>query len=84
MTLKVSGLVRIAQLVKQAPSTILRELHRNATKKAWFYGFKGHSQVTNAGILVAYAITKVSIHDVKLVKILVNQYFNAKILVDSG
>lgn len=56
----------------------------NATKKTWFYGFKGHFQVTNAGIVVAYAITKASIHDVKSVKTLVNQYFSAKILADSG
>lgn len=33
---------------------------------------------------MAYAITKASIHDVRLVKNLINQYFSAKILADSG
>jgi hypothetical protein len=56
----------------------------NAPQKIWFYGFKGHFQVTNSGIVVAYAITKASTHDVKLVKTLINQYFSAKILADSG
>lgn len=29
----------------------------NATKKTWFYGFKGHFQVKDSGIVVVYAIT---------------------------
>ncbi len=33
---------------------------------------------------MAYAITKASIHDVRLVNTLLKQYFSAKILADSG
>lgn len=56
----------------------------NATKRIWFYGFKGHFQVTDSGIVVAYTITKASLHDIKAVKTLISQYFSPIILADLG
>lgn len=54
----------------------------NATKNQWFYGLKGHFQVTSQGIVVSYSISAASIHDVRLVTELVNQYAYSHVLAD--
>lgn len=56
----------------------------NATKKQWYYGFKGSFEVTDQGIPVAYTITKASIHDIKMVPMLLDQYACPYILADVG
>ncbi|MFC6253507.1 IS982 family transposase [Secundilactobacillus hailunensis] len=56
----------------------------NATKKQWYCGFKGSFEVTDQGIPVAYTITPTSVHDIKMVKTLVDQYPCSYILADVG
>jgi len=56
----------------------------NATKRQWYYGFKGSFEVTNQSIPVAYTITKASIHDIKMVPTLIAQYACPHILADVG
>ena len=57
----------------------------NSTKKMYYYGFKGSFEVDgNSGIVMAYTLTEASLHDIKMVKTLVNQYPCRKILADEG
>lgn len=56
----------------------------NATKRMWYYGFKGSFEVTNQGVAVAYTITAASKHDIKMVPTLVDQYPCQHILGDVG
>lgn len=56
----------------------------NATKKQWYYGFKGSFEVTDQGLVVAYTITKASIHDIKMVRTLIDDYASPHILADVG
>jgi len=56
----------------------------NATKKMHYYGFKGSFEVGNNGTVLAYTITKASIHDVKMVKTLLDEYPSSKVLADVG
>lgn len=56
----------------------------NATKKMWYYGFKGSFEVTNQGIAVAYTITAASKHDIKMVPTLIDQYSYTHVLGDVG
>lgn len=56
----------------------------NATKKQWYYGFKGSFEVTDQGIAVAYTITPASVHDINMVKTLLDQYACPHVLADVG
>jgi len=56
----------------------------NATKRMHYYGFKGHFEINDDGLILAYAITKASIHDIKLVKTLLNEYPSPQVLADVG
>ena len=56
----------------------------NATKRQWYYGFKGSFEVTSQGIAVAYTITTASVHDINMVRTLVDQYKCSNILADVG
>lgn len=56
----------------------------NATQKQWFYGLKSHFQITNQGIIVAYSISATSVHDIRLVSELIDQYACPNVLADAG
>ena len=56
----------------------------NATKHEHFYGLKGHFEVTNDGLVVAYTITPASVHDIKVVRSLLHQYSCPHVLADVG
>ncbi len=56
----------------------------NTTKKMNYYGFKGSFEVGNNGIVLAYVITKASLHDIKIVDTLMDEYPSPKVLADVG
>lgn len=62
----------------------LANIGYNATKKVHYYGFKGSFEVGNNGLVLAYTITKVSIHDIKMVKTLLHEYSSPQVLADVG
>lgn len=49
-----------------------------------YYGFKGSFEVGNNGMILAYTITKASLHDIKMVNTLLDQYPSPKALADVG
>jgi len=56
----------------------------NATKKMHYYGFKGNFEVGNNGVVLAYTVTKASIHDINMVKTLLDEYPSRNVLADVG
>lgn len=62
----------------------LANIGYNATKKVHYYGFKGSFEVGNNGLVLAYTITKASIHDIKMVKTLLHEYSSPQVLADVG
>lgn len=56
----------------------------SAAKKEHYYGFKGSFQAGDNGIIYGYVLTKASIHDIKMVKSLIEQYKSSYILADKG
>lgn len=79
--------IPLCQSIRNHRAKVLRSLADigyNATKKQWFYGLKGHFQVTNQGIVVAYSISAASIHDIRLVPELIDQYACSHVLADVG
>lgn len=62
----------------------LANIGYNATKKMHYYGFKGSFEVGNNGLVLAYTITKASIHDIKMVKTLLHEYSSPQVLADVG
>ncbi|MFO1553954.1 IS982 family transposase [Lactiplantibacillus plantarum] len=79
--------IPLCQSIRNHRAKILRPVANigyNATKRQWFYGLKGHFQVTNQGIVVAYSISAASIHDILLVPELIDQYACPHVLADVG
>ena len=79
--------IPLCQSIRNHRAKILRpvaNISYNATKRQWFYGLKGHFQVTNQGIVVAYSISTASIHDIRLVPELIDQYACPHVLADVG
>nr|WP_307845094.1 IS982 family transposase [Lactiplantibacillus plantarum] len=79
--------IPLCQSIRNHRAKVLRsiaDIGYNATKKQWFYGLKGHFQVTNQGIVVAYSISAASIHDIRLVPELIDQYACSHVLADVG
>lgn len=75
------------QSIRNHRAKVLRsiaDIGYNATKKQWFYGLKGHFQVTNQGIVVSYSISSASIYDIRLVPELFDQYACSHVLADVG
>lgn len=56
----------------------------NSTKKFFFYGYKAHCEVSNSGIVLAYSITRGSVHDVNVAKTLLNEYPSHLVLANKG
>lgn len=56
----------------------------NATKKMYYYGLKGNFEVDNEGNIRAYVLSKASVHDVKMVKTLLNEFSSSYVLADQG
>lgn len=56
----------------------------NATKKRYYYGFKGSFEVTNDGTILTYTISQASVHDIHLVSSLIKQASCDQILADVG
>ncbi|PTM27002.1 IS982 family transposase [Lactiplantibacillus plantarum] len=79
--------IPLCQSIRNHRAKVLRsiaDIGYNATKKQWFYGLKGHFQVTNQGIVVAYSISAASIYDIRLVPELIDQYACSHVLADVG
>jgi len=62
----------------------IADIGYNAAKKQYYYGFKGHFEIDNNGIIRAYAITKASKTDTALVRTLLSGYRCSKVLADKG
>ena len=62
----------------------IADIDYNATKKQYYYGFKGHFEIDNNEIIQAYTITKTSKTNIALVKTLLNEYECSKVLADKG
>lgn len=56
----------------------------NATKKQYYYELKGSFEVGSDGHIWAYALSKASKHDIKMVEDLLRQYRCQYILADQG
>lgn len=79
--------IPLCQSIRNHRAKVLRsiaDIGYNATRKQWFYGLKGHFQVTNQGIVVAYFISAALIHDICLVPELIDQYACSHILANVG
>jgi Transposase DDE domain len=55
-----------------------------ASKKEYYYGFKGSFQVTDEGFVTNYVISKASTHDVQVAEELIEPYPHSYILADKG
>ncbi|WP_080489326.1 transposase [Lactiplantibacillus plantarum] len=56
----------------------------NATKKLYYYSFKGNLEVANNGIVLTYDVTPASWHAIKSVQTLLSLWPSHQILVDLG
>lgn len=56
----------------------------NATKGLYYYGFKGNFEVADNGIVLTYALTSASCHDIKAVKTLLSLWPSHQVLADLG
>ncbi|XIF19847.1 MAG: IS982 family transposase [Acetilactobacillus jinshanensis] len=77
----------LCKYVRNTRATLLNRYANigfKSTKKMYYYGFKGSFEVSDSGIVLTYTITKASIHDIKMVKTLVNEYPCRHILADEG
>jgi hypothetical protein len=55
-----------------------------ASKKEHYYGLKCSFQITNEGFVVGYVVSKASVHDIRLVEELVEQFPHPYVLADKG
>ncbi|QBP18111.1 IS982 family transposase [Acetilactobacillus jinshanensis] len=77
----------LCKYVRNTRATLLNRYANigfKSTKKMYYYGFKGSFEVSDSGIVLAYTITKASIHDIKMVKTLVDEFPCQHILADEG
>jgi hypothetical protein len=53
-----------------------------ASKKEHYYGLKCSFQITNEGFVVGYVVSKASVHDIRLVEELIEQFPHPYVLAD--
>lgn len=77
----------LCQPVRNVRAKVLHgraDIGYNATKKLHYYGLKGSFETTSDGMILAYTITKASIHDIQMVKTLLDMYPVKQVLADVG
>lgn len=62
----------------------LADIGYNASKHLWFYGFKVHMLVTLSGYILNYVVTPASVHDIRAVNDLLENYRQPYIWADLG
>ena len=77
----------LCQPIRNKRARVLKDyanIGYNATKKQYYYGLKGSFEVGCDGHIWAYTLSKASIHDIKMVMDLLEQYKCPYILADQG
>lgn len=77
----------LCQGIRNHRAKVFREtanIDYNATKKLYYYSFKGNLEVANNGIVLTYDVTPASWHAIKSVQTLLSLWPSHQILVDLG